>query len=35
MDQLAALAAEKEAAMKVARDSCLSARAFAVAWVLR
>lgn len=35
MDQLAALAAEKEAAMKVARDSGLSARAFAVAWVLR
>jgi len=35
MDQLAALAAEKEAAMKAARDSGLSARAFAVAWVLR
>ncbi|MNJ51592.1 hypothetical protein D3C77_469020 [compost metagenome] len=35
MDQLAALAEEKEAAMKVARDSGLSARAFAVAWVLR
>ena len=32
MDQLAALAAEKEAAMKAARDSGLS---FAVAWVLR
>ncbi|AOK57891.1 deoxyribonuclease HsdR [Burkholderia ubonensis] len=35
MDQLAALAAEKEAAMKAARDSGLSARAFAVYWVLR
>ena len=35
MDQLATLAAEKEAAMKAARDSGLSARAFAVAWVLR
>lgn len=35
MDQLAALAAEKEAAMKAARDSGLSARAFAVSWVLR
>jgi type I restriction enzyme, R subunit len=35
MDQLAALAAEKEAAMKAARDSGLSARAFAVFWVLR
>ncbi|NYH99333.1 type I restriction endonuclease subunit R [Cupriavidus plantarum] len=35
MDQLAALAAEKEAAMMAARDSGLSARAFAVAWVLR
>ena len=35
MDQLAALAAEKEAAMKAARDSGMSARAFAVAWVLR
>ncbi|TMS57577.1 HsdR family type I site-specific deoxyribonuclease [Imbroritus primus] len=35
MDQLAALAAEKEAAMKAARDSGLSARAFAVAWLLR
>lgn len=35
MDQLAVLAAEKEAAMKAARDSGLSARAFAVSWVLR
>ena len=35
MDQLAALAAEKEAAMKAARDSGLSPRAFAVYWVLR
>ncbi len=35
MDQLAALAAEKDAAMKAARDSGLSSRAFAVAWVLR
>ncbi|CAJ5815797.1 HsdR family type I site-specific deoxyribonuclease [Burkholderia vietnamiensis] len=35
MDELAALAAEKEAAMKAARDSGLSARAFAVYWVLR
>ncbi|MDR1424501.1 MAG: DEAD/DEAH box helicase family protein [Azoarcus sp.] len=35
MDQLAALAAEKEAAMKAARDSGLSARAFSVFWVLR
>ncbi|MEI7038229.1 HsdR family type I site-specific deoxyribonuclease [Fulvimonas yonginensis] len=35
MDQLAALAGEKDAAMKAARDSGLSARAFAVAWVLR
>jgi type I restriction enzyme R subunit len=35
MDQLAALAAEKEAAMQAARDSGLSASAFAVAWVLR
>ena len=33
--ELAALAAEKEEAMKAARDSGLSARAFAVAWVLR
>lgn len=35
MDQLAALAAEKEAALKVARDCGLSARAFGVFWVLR
>jgi len=35
MDQLAALAAEKEAAMKAGRDSGLSARAFGVYWVLR
>jgi len=35
MDQLAALAAEKEAAMKAARDSGLSARAFGMFWVLR
>ncbi|MBS0408231.1 MAG: HsdR family type I site-specific deoxyribonuclease [Proteobacteria bacterium] len=35
MDQLAALAAEKEAAMKTARDSGLSTRAFGVFWVLR
>lgn len=35
MDQLAALAAEKEAAMKAAKDSGLSARAFAVFWLLR
>ncbi|WP_321924824.1 HsdR family type I site-specific deoxyribonuclease [Burkholderia sp. BCC1998] len=35
MDQLAALAAEKETAMKAARDSGLSARAFAVYWILR
>lgn len=35
MDQLAALAAEKEAAMKAARDSGLSARTFGVFWVLR
>jgi type I restriction enzyme R subunit len=35
MDQLAALAAEKEAAMTAARNSGLSVRAFAVAWVLR
>lgn len=35
MDQLAALATEKDAAMKAARASGLSARAFAVAWVLR
>jgi len=35
MDQLAALAAEKELAMKAARDSGLSARAFSVYWVVR
>jgi type I restriction enzyme R subunit len=35
MDQLAALAAEKEAAMQAARDSGLSARAFGVFWALR
>lgn len=35
MDQLAALAAEKETAMKAARDSGLSTRAFGVFWVLR
>jgi type I restriction enzyme R subunit len=35
MNQLAALAAEKEAAMQVAHDSGLSARAFGVYWVLR
>lgn len=35
MDQLAALAAEKETAMQAARDSGLSARAFGVYWVLR
>lgn len=35
MDLLAALAVEKEAALKAARDSGLSSRAFAVAWVLR
>jgi type I restriction enzyme R subunit len=35
MDQLAALASEKEAAMKAARESGLSARAFGVYWVLR
>lgn len=35
MDQLAALATEKEAAMTAARDSGLSARAFGVFWVLR
>ncbi|MBD9379429.1 HsdR family type I site-specific deoxyribonuclease [Pseudoxanthomonas sp. PXM04] len=35
MDQLAALAAEKDAAMKEARESGLSARAFGVFWVLR
>jgi type I restriction enzyme R subunit len=35
MDMLAALAAEKEASMKAARASGLSARAFGVFWVLR
>lgn len=35
MDQLAALAAEKDAAMQAARTSGLSPRAFAIAWVLR
>ncbi len=35
MDQLAALAAEKETAMQAARDSGLSTRAFGVFWVLR
>ena len=35
MDLLAALAAEKGAAMKAARESGLSARAFAAAWTLR
>lgn len=35
MDLLAALAEEKEAAMRAARASGLSARAFAVAWLLR
>ena len=35
MDELAALAIEKDAAMKAARDSGLSMRAFAVYWVLR
>ena len=35
MDLLAALAAEKEAAMRAAKASGLSARAFAVAWLLR
>jgi type I restriction enzyme R subunit len=35
MDQIAALAAEKEAALKAARDSGLPARAFAVFWTLR
>ncbi len=35
MDLLAALATEKEAAMKAARESGLSTQAFAVAWVLR
>ncbi|KFA41739.1 type I restriction-modification system, R subunit [Xylella fastidiosa] len=35
MDQLATLAAEKDAAMQAARNSGLSPRAFAIAWVLR
>jgi type I restriction enzyme R subunit len=35
MDLLAALAAEKEAAMKSANESGLSTRAFSVFWVLR
>jgi len=35
MDLLAALAAEKDAALKSAQDSGLSARAFATAWTLR
>jgi type I restriction enzyme R subunit len=35
MDELAALAAEKDAAMKSARESGLSARAFGVYWSLR
>lgn len=35
MDMLAALAAEKDSAMKAARDSGLSSRAFAVSWLLR
>lgn len=35
MDQLAKLAVEKEAAMKAARESGLSARAFAVYWTMR
>jgi type I restriction enzyme R subunit len=35
MDQLAALAAEKDAAMKAAEESGLSRRAFAIAWSLR
>ena len=35
MDLLAALAAEKEAAMKTAKESGLSVRAFSVFWVLR
>ncbi|MBU9416238.1 HsdR family type I site-specific deoxyribonuclease [Burkholderia multivorans] len=35
MDMLAALATEKETALKAARDSGLSPRAFAVCWVLR
>jgi type I restriction enzyme R subunit len=35
MDELAALAAEKEAALRSAKESGLSARAFAVFWMLR
>lgn len=35
MDQLAALAAEKEATMRAAKESGLSARAFGVLWLLR
>jgi len=35
MDEIAALAAEKDAAMKSARESGLSARAFGVFWSLR
>jgi type I restriction enzyme R subunit len=35
MDQLAALAAEKDAALKTAQDSGLSAKAFGVFWGLR
>lgn len=35
MDELAALAAEKDKAMQAARASGLSARAFAVSWTLR
>ncbi|MFZ2652771.1 MAG: HsdR family type I site-specific deoxyribonuclease [Burkholderiaceae bacterium] len=35
MDLLAALAAEKDSALKSAQDSGLSARAFAAAWTLR
>lgn len=35
MDELAALAAEKETAMKAARESGVTARAFGVYWLLR
>ncbi len=35
MDLLAQLAAEKEAALKTARESGLAARAFAIYWTLR
>ena len=35
MDLLAALAAERDAAMKAAKESGLSARAFAIGWTLR